>query len=146
MQAEDKVTDEHRQQMIAEAAYFRAERRGFSGGDAVRDWCEAEAEVDAHLREIEHAQCAARIEEALEMASKKLASVRRKAANLSAGARAEWQKDVERLVMLRAALKPKLAEIKEQGERVGQRLQDQAEHLRGELAELLRALEAKTKH
>jgi len=39
-----------RRRMIAEAAYFRAEARGFQGGDALRDWLEAEAEVDAVLR------------------------------------------------------------------------------------------------
>lgn len=31
--------------MIAEAAYYRAERRGFGPGDSVRDWLEAEAEI-----------------------------------------------------------------------------------------------------
>lgn len=46
----DNVNDNKRRQMIAEAAYFRAERYGFSGGDALRDWCEAEAEVNARLR------------------------------------------------------------------------------------------------
>lgn len=146
MPSQDKSAQDQRQQMIAEAAYFRAERRGFNGGDAVRDWCEAEAEVDAQLREIEQAQCAARIEEAIEMASKKLASVRRKAARLSAGARAEWQKDVDKLVILRDALKPKLAEIREHGEQAGLVLREQAERLRGELAELMRALDTKTKH
>lgn len=37
-----------RDRMIAEAAYFRAERRGFSGDEADRqqDWLEAEAEVE----------------------------------------------------------------------------------------------------
>jgi hypothetical protein len=40
-----------RRRMIAEAAYFRAEARGFQAGDSVRDWLEAEAEVDAVLRE-----------------------------------------------------------------------------------------------
>jgi hypothetical protein len=37
--------------MIADAAYFRAERRGFCGGadEATRDWLEAEAEIDALL-------------------------------------------------------------------------------------------------
>ena len=35
--------------MIAEAAYFRAERRGFQGGDPVADWLEAEAEINARL-------------------------------------------------------------------------------------------------
>lgn len=41
---------EERQRMIAEAAYYRAERRGFDGGDQTQDWLEAEAEVDARLR------------------------------------------------------------------------------------------------
>jgi hypothetical protein len=34
--------------MIAEAAYYRAQRRGYHG-DPVRDWTEAEAEIDALL-------------------------------------------------------------------------------------------------
>ncbi len=32
--------------MIAEAAYFRAERRGFIVGGEVDDWIQAEAEID----------------------------------------------------------------------------------------------------
>lgn len=39
-----------RQQMIAIAAYYRAERRGFDGGDPVEDWLEAEQEIDSLLR------------------------------------------------------------------------------------------------
>jgi hypothetical protein len=35
--------------MIAEAAFLRAERRGFAG-DEVEDWLAAEEEVDALLR------------------------------------------------------------------------------------------------
>ena len=35
--------------MIAESAYRRAERRGFTGGDPVADWLESEREVDALL-------------------------------------------------------------------------------------------------
>ncbi len=38
-----------RESMIAEAAYYRAERRNFDGGDPVADWLEAEAEIDAIL-------------------------------------------------------------------------------------------------
>ena len=38
---------EDRYEMIAIAAYCRAERRGFNGGDAMQDWLEAEAEIDA---------------------------------------------------------------------------------------------------
>lgn len=35
-----------RQERIAVAAYFRAERRGFANGDPVEDWLAAEAEID----------------------------------------------------------------------------------------------------
>lgn len=38
-----------REEMIAVAAYFRAEHRGFDGGDPVVDWLAAESEVDAML-------------------------------------------------------------------------------------------------
>lgn len=45
------VTAEQRWRMVAEAAYFKAQRRGFVGGDSKRDWAEAEAEIDAWLLE-----------------------------------------------------------------------------------------------
>jgi hypothetical protein len=35
--------------MIAESAYLRAERRGFTPGHEVEDWVAAEREVDALL-------------------------------------------------------------------------------------------------
>ena len=35
--------------MIAELAYYRAERRGFAPGGELQDWLEAEAEVRARL-------------------------------------------------------------------------------------------------
>jgi len=35
-----------RRAMIAEAAYVRAERRGFRGGNPEQDWLQAEIEVD----------------------------------------------------------------------------------------------------
>ena len=148
MVSQDKVSNGQRQQMIAEAAYFRAERRGFAGGDAVRDWCEAEAEVDARLRRQleEEGELVARIEEMLVTASKKLAALRRKASRLSADARGEWQKDVERLAALRESLRPKLADLREQGERAGHKLREQAEKIRADIAELVRKLEAKAKH
>lgn len=43
------ISREQRQAMVAEAAYYLAERRGFVGGDPERDWREAEAEIDALL-------------------------------------------------------------------------------------------------
>jgi Protein of unknown function (DUF2934) len=38
-----------REQMVAVAAYFHAEHRGFDGGDPLADWLAAETEIDAML-------------------------------------------------------------------------------------------------
>jgi hypothetical protein len=40
---------EERMRLIAEAAYFKAEQRGFAEGGELGDWIEAEAEIDALL-------------------------------------------------------------------------------------------------
>ena len=39
------VNAQERQMLIARAAYFRAEKRGFAPGGELQDWVEAEAEV-----------------------------------------------------------------------------------------------------
>ena len=44
-----EVSPDKRRAMIAEAAYLRAERRGFAPGHEAEDWCAAEREVDALL-------------------------------------------------------------------------------------------------
>jgi hypothetical protein len=44
-----EISAEARHAMVAEAAYLRAERRGFSHGHDVEDWLAAEAEVDTLL-------------------------------------------------------------------------------------------------
>lgn len=49
MKADKVVTAQERWRMIAENAYYRAERRGFVGGSPVDDWTEAEADIDAEL-------------------------------------------------------------------------------------------------
>jgi hypothetical protein len=43
------VGPEQRAALIAEAAFFRAEKRGFAPGHEVEDWLAAEAEVDTKL-------------------------------------------------------------------------------------------------
>jgi len=37
--------DAHMQALIAEAAYYRAERRGFAPGQEIEDWLAAEKEI-----------------------------------------------------------------------------------------------------
>ena len=39
------LNETERQKLIAQAAYFRAEKRGFAPGCELQDWIEAEAEV-----------------------------------------------------------------------------------------------------
>jgi hypothetical protein len=43
------ITPEQRYQMIATAAYFLAERRGFTSGNEMQDWITAEAQINAQL-------------------------------------------------------------------------------------------------
>ncbi|MFZ0257252.1 MAG: DUF2934 domain-containing protein [Gammaproteobacteria bacterium] len=45
------ITPEERWNRIADAAYYRAEKRGFVSGDPAEDWLAAEAEIDAELAE-----------------------------------------------------------------------------------------------
>ncbi|MEJ2181841.1 MAG: DUF2934 domain-containing protein [Gammaproteobacteria bacterium] len=47
--AETDLTPEEREEMIAEAAYYRAMARGFEGDEHLRDWFEAERIVDEML-------------------------------------------------------------------------------------------------
>lgn len=47
-----RLASDERQRHIAEAAYFRALERGFSGGDELADWLAAEAEIDARRRDV----------------------------------------------------------------------------------------------
>lgn len=43
------ISPEQRVEMISVAAYYRAEKRGFTGGDPTDDWAEAAAEIDTLL-------------------------------------------------------------------------------------------------
>ena len=46
------VSSEERRQLIAEAAYFRAEQRSFTPGYELEDWLSAETEIETRLTEI----------------------------------------------------------------------------------------------
>jgi len=43
------IDQDLRRSMIAQAAYYRAERRGFAPGHEAQDWSAAEQEVDSAL-------------------------------------------------------------------------------------------------
>ena len=44
-----EVSAGSRHEMIAKAAYYRAEKRSFQGGDPVADWLFCEKQIDARL-------------------------------------------------------------------------------------------------
>ena len=44
-----RTGEAQRHRMISEAAYYRAEHRGFDGGDPLEDWLVAESEIDGML-------------------------------------------------------------------------------------------------
>ncbi len=141
-----KISSEQRRQMIAESAYFRAERRGFDGGDSIGDWLAAEAEVDIEIERLERERVLERLEEGLAAAGKKLASLKRKASSLKSDARSEWQQDVEKLAKLRETLQSKVVVLREQGERAGQRVRQQAEAVWAELSETVRRVGTRAHH
>ena len=47
--AKKSVTPEQRYMMICEAAYFKAQRRGFAPENEIQDWLDAEAEINSLL-------------------------------------------------------------------------------------------------
>lgn len=152
------VSAHRRREMIAEAAYYRAEKRGFTGGDPVADWIAAEAEVDALLRagvpraasrekravvkidaapqSLKH-ELAERLEEAAASATRRLAALRRKLARIKGDARDDFQLDVERLAELRSRVRASLKELSEQGEGASREVRRRAEAVRAELAAVL---------
>ena len=141
-----KLSEDQRRQMIAEAAYFRAERRGFSGGDSVEDWLEAEAEVEERVRQIDGAQLLERLEKGLAEASKKLSSLKRKASGVAAGARIELQRDVDKLSELSESARGTVKELRDQGQQAGQLARRQAEKVWGELTDVMQRLGSRTSH
>ncbi len=45
------LSESERQQMVATAAYYIAEKRGFNSGDELADWLAAEEEIAAILEQ-----------------------------------------------------------------------------------------------
>lgn len=46
------LDENSRELMVCEAAYYRAERRGFAAGHELEDWLAAESEIDAFLQRV----------------------------------------------------------------------------------------------
>lgn len=145
MVAEKKVSEGQRRQMIAEAAYFRAEKRGF-GVDPLADWIEAEVEVNARVLEIENAQLLERLENGLAAASERVAALKKKLRRAAADARVEWRGDVEKLGELRDALRASVKDLRAQGQQAGQRARQRAEKIWDEISTTMQRVTTRVQH
>ena len=133
-----RVDEAQRRQAIAEAAYFRAERRGFDGGDPLADWLEAEAEVDSRLGDGRHAAGVLQgLEERLAAVNEGLAGLRQRVGKMRSEAAAEWRQDLERLGNLRDSFRRRLNAVREQGVHASEQAQQRAEKIWEEISEIL---------
>jgi Protein of unknown function (DUF2934) len=119
-----QVCEEKRRQMIAAAAYLRAERRGFTGGDCLTDWLEAEAEVDAKLARHDPL---ATLEARLSIVNEELQALKKRLSRLKSDARATLGQDLAKLVTLRDGFQRKVEVLRREGEQAGEKAQQQAE-------------------
>jgi hypothetical protein len=131
--------------MIAEAAYFRAEKRNFKDGDPETDWIEAEKELESGSGDPDDRQILDRIEEQLATANKKLKALRRKVGGMKAEARKEWKQDAEKLAELRDSLKKRLEEVRGRGEHSSRKAQKQAEKIWDEISDIVQRTTSRRK-
>jgi chromosome segregation ATPase len=134
------MTAEQRQQMIAEAAYYRAEGRGFTDGDPFLDWLDAEREIDALLNVPKAESWVKHLESQLSSGRDRLATLRQGIASKGKAARTELKKDLEKLDEKLDSFETKLRELRDRGEKVTQRARQQAEKAWDEISELTHRL------
>jgi hypothetical protein len=132
--------------MIEVAAYSRAERREFRGGDELGDWLEAEAEVE-HLLEPQSgdepkAGAKHRFQQKLESQLKqwdvRLEELKVKARDAKAEIRAEFGVQLEALAAKRALAQERLQELRRHGEWAWEDLKDGAEQTWSELRDAIK--------
>jgi hypothetical protein len=140
------VAPEERHRMIAETAYFLAQERGFTRGDPVSDWIEAERRVDRNLRALATARMIERLESGVATAAKTLGVLKRRVSTLAANARGELNADVDKLDELKITLRSKLDELRERGDQVGEKALHQAEKVWTELSDALQRATSRTRH
>jgi len=116
------TTPEERYRMIAEAAYFRAKKRGFALGDTAQDWLEAEAEIDRMLQAPGSKSKASpitakqaflqKLETQIQEWDVKLADLKAKAQEATTEVRADYEKQLETLTEKRDIAQVKIQELR----------------------------------
>jgi ABC-type transporter Mla subunit MlaD len=129
--------------MIAEAAYFRAEHRGFQGGDPLDDWLQAEAEIDrmaAGAAEPAREKLADQLAAQLRQYDGEFTRLTAKARGLSTAMRNELERELERLKPLRTSAEQALAEVRQRAGHATEDLLALGDKVRTELADTLERL------
>lgn len=149
------VSPEMRREMIAATAYFRAERRGFQGGDANEDWFAAESEVDMLIRESGKPAAArgkeskAAFEERLETQlrewDKSLDGLAAAARRAKTGVRKEMEAQIETLAVRSAALRDQLQTLRQQTAHAWSDLRKGIEKAREEMRKALENIQTRFK-
>lgn len=115
------ITREQRYQMIAEAAYFRAQCQDFCGNPA-QDWIEAEADINRALLQSGQSELSPKLafqqklEEQLQELDTLLGNLKLQASLGKAELRTEIEKQLEVLGQKRSAAQSKLNELTRQTE------------------------------
>ncbi len=143
---ESPVNAEQRYRMIAEAAYYRAEKRGFSGGDVENDWLEAEAEIDAILRQQTESSKKGmntkrdfqrKLEEQLKEWDDKFNSLQAKAKKAKAEIQSDIEKQISALTSKRETAQIKMHELRQRTEDTWEEMKSGAEKTWEEMQEAL---------
>ena len=142
---------EQRYFMITEAAYYRAERRGFQGGDPVADWLEAEAEIETMLRgasepgkeKTAKEAFQEKLETQLREWDKKLDGLKGKAKKAKADLRHDLEAQLEALRAQRAAAHDKLQELRQRSENAWEDLKEGAEKTWDEMQKAIDSIVAR---
>lgn len=140
MATERRMTAEQRQQMIAEAAYFRAEGRGFTDGDPFLDWLDAEREIDALLNIPKAESWVKQLESRLSTGKERLGTLRQEISGKGKAAKAELRKDLDKLENKLESFEVKLKDLRDRGEKVTRHARQQAEKAWDEISELVHRL------
>lgn len=147
---EASVTPEQRYQMIAEAAYFRAERQGFRGNPA-QDWLDAEAEIDRILHHPGKAGLSPKqaFQQKLEAQLRELDTafdeLKLQASLAKADLRTEFEKQLEVLAAKRTTAQTKLSELSRRTEGAWEDLKGGAEKAWDDMRQTLSQIAARFK-
>ena len=138
-------------EMIAVAAYYRAEHRGFSEGDPVADWLEAEAEIEQMLLAEPVPEMSAKhsfqqkLEAQFEEWDAELAELKAKTKEPKAKTRAEFEKQLEAITGMRAEAEEKLRELRKRSEDAWEDLKEGTAKAWDEMREALDRIVARFK-